>query len=153
CSDRERSEAEKRLWEMEGAFEAVLTASWALFTLLARLDIRPDALVGHSTGEYTAMRAAGMIELPDEERIARFAAEMNRFYYQKLAGGGDVPRAALIAVGADSATVAKLAEDGLGRLYVAMDNCPHQTVVAGSEDAAERLGEAVRRRGVLEGRP
>src|SRR5438093_12121976 len=77
-SDRERAAAEKRLWEMEGAFEAVLTANWALFTLLSRLDIQPDALVGHSTGESAAMRAAGVIDLPDDERIARFATEMNR---------------------------------------------------------------------------
>ncbi|PYQ19622.1 MAG: 6-deoxyerythronolide-B synthase, partial [Acidobacteria bacterium] len=148
-SDRERAAAEKRLWEMEGAFEAVLTANWALFTLLSRLDIQPDALVGHSTGEYAAMRAAGVIDLPDDERIARFATEMNRFYYQKLAGGDDVPRAALVAVGADSGTVSSLAGDGRGRMFVAMDNCPHQTVVAGSEEAAARLAEELRRRGLL----
>src|SRR5207249_6889142 len=35
------------------------------------------------------------------------------------------------------------------RMYVAMDNCPHQTVVAGSEDAATRLTEELRRRGLL----
>jgi acyl transferase domain-containing protein/phosphopantetheinyl transferase len=148
-SDAERAAAEKRLWEMEGALEAVLTASWALFTLLSRLDIRPDALVGHSTGEYAAMRAAGMIDLPDEERIARFAIEMNRFHYQKLETGADVPRAALVAVGADSGTVSALAGNGFGPLYVAMDNCPHQTVVAGSEEAAARLTEELRRRGLL----
>ena len=148
-SDAERAAAEKRLWEMEGAFEAVLTASWALFTLLSRLDIRPDALLGHSTGEYAAMRAAGMIDLPDEERIARFANELNRFYYQKLEGGGEVPRAALVAVGADAGTVSELAGNGFGRLYVAMDNCPHQTVVVGTEEGATRLTEELRRRGLL----
>ncbi|PYQ09007.1 MAG: polyketide synthase, partial [Acidobacteria bacterium] len=148
-SDRERAEAEKRLWEMEGAFEAVLTASWALLTLLTRLEVRPDALLGHSTGEYSAMRAAGMIDLSDEDRIDRFANELNRFYYQKLEGGGEVPRAALLAVGADAGTVAELAGNGSGRMYVAMDNCPHQTVVAGSEDAATRLTEELRRRGLL----
>jgi acyl transferase domain-containing protein/phosphopantetheinyl transferase/acyl carrier protein len=148
-SDGERAAAEKRLWEMEGAFEAVLTASWALFTLLTRLDIRPDALLGHSTGEYSAMRAAGVIDLSDEDRIARFANDLNRFYYQKLEGGGEVPRAALVAVGADAGTVSELAANGFGRLYVAMDNCPHQTVVVGSEDAATKLTEELRRRGLL----
>jgi phosphopantetheinyl transferase/acyl carrier protein len=42
-----------------------------------------------------------------------------------------------------------MAADGFGRLYVAMDNCPHQTVVVGSEDAATRLSEELRRRGLL----
>jgi acyl transferase domain-containing protein/phosphopantetheinyl transferase len=148
-SDAERVAVEKRLWQMEGAFEAVLTANWALFTLLSRLDIRPDVLVGHSTGEYAAMRAAGMIDLPDEENIARFATDLNRFYYQKLEGGRDIPRAALVAVGADAGAVSELAANGFGRLYVAMDNCPHQTVVVGSEEAATGLTEELRRRGLL----
>jgi malonyl CoA-acyl carrier protein transacylase/phosphopantetheinyl transferase/acyl carrier protein len=145
----ERAAAEERLWQMEGAFEAVLTASWALFTVLSRLEIRPDVLAGHSTGEYAAMHAAGMIDLPDEQRIARFATELNQFHYQHLAGGGEIPRATLLAVGADSGTVSALAAAGPRPLYVAMDNCPHQTVVVGTEDQTEQLVEELRRRGLL----
>ena len=106
----------ERLWQMEGAFEAVLTASWALFNLLSRLGIRPDALLGHSTGEYSAMHASGMIDLPDEERIARV-----RHRPQRASTTSSSPtavkcrEAALVAVGADSPTVSAVAAARLGR--------------------------------------
>src|SRR5262249_34833155 len=57
----DRRGAEERLSQMEGAVEAVVTANRAVSALLGRLGIRPDALVGHSSGEYSAMLASGMI--------------------------------------------------------------------------------------------
>ncbi len=148
-SDAERAAAEERLWQMEGAFETVLTASWALFLLLGRLGIRPDSLLGHSTGEYTAMLASGMIRLTDESRIAQFANELNGFYHERLGEEGGIPRAALVAVGADAATVSEIARGAGDRLHVAMDNCPHQTVVAGAQEDVERFVEELNRRGLI----
>ena len=148
-NDEDRAAADKRLWQMEGAFEAVLTASSGLFEVLTRLDIRPDALLGHSTGEYAALNAAGMIALPDEETIARFATDLNSFHYQQLAEGMEVPQAALVAVGADSPTVSAVAAAASGKLHLAMDNCPHQTVVAGAAEEAAGFIDELRRRGLI----
>jgi acyl transferase domain-containing protein/acyl carrier protein len=145
----ERAAAEARLWQMEGAFEAVVTATRALSSVLARLDIHPDALVGHSTGEYAAMHAAGMMDLADEERLARFATELNQYHHQQLAGGREAPPATLVAVGGDAATVSALVENAPGRLHVAMQNCPHQTVVLGAEEDVAGLIEELGRRGLL----
>src|SRR5205085_11345738 len=49
-SDEERRDAEAQLMQMDIAVEAVLTANQATDEVLRRLDIRPDAAVGHSTG-------------------------------------------------------------------------------------------------------
>jgi acyl transferase domain-containing protein len=147
-SSAERRAAEERLWRMEGAVEAVLTASRALSTLLGRLEVHPDAVVGHSTGEYSAMLASGMIDLADETLVGRFTMELNQIHRQVAAEGG-IPHAALVAVGADADTVSAVIEPIDGDIYVAMDNCPHQAVVVGAEDAVEQAVEELRRRGLI----
>jgi acyl transferase domain-containing protein len=81
-SEAERRATDERLWLMEGAVEAVLTANQALLALLSRLGVYPDAVVGHSTGEYSAMLASGMIDLVDVTQISRFAMELNTIYQQ-----------------------------------------------------------------------
>jgi malonyl CoA-acyl carrier protein transacylase/phosphopantetheinyl transferase/acyl carrier protein len=148
-SETERKSAEEKLWQMEGAFEAVLTASWALYRLLDHLGVRPQAILGHSTGEYVAMRAAGMLNVAEERDVARFASELNRFYYRHREMEGEVPRAALIAVGADFETVSELIRDHGPDLHVAMDNCPHQTVVVGGEDRVNSVIEIALKRGLI----
>ncbi len=145
-SDSERKTAEDRLWQMDVAIEALLTANHALYTLLDRLEIRPDAMLGHSTGEYSAMRAGRM--LGDESLFGQRLLELNRLYEGVLTKGG-IPEATLLAVGAARDQVAAIAEEVGGELYVAMDNCPHQVVLVGNRKAADRALERVRRQGFI----
>ena len=144
-SEEERKAAEDRLWQMDVAIEALLTANYALYTLLTRLGIQPDAMLGHSTGEYSAMRAAGML---DEERYDQRLLELNHLY-EGVAAQGGIPEATLVAIGADRDQVEAMIKEVDGELYVAMDNCPHQTVVVGSQEAAERVLERTRRQGLI----
>src|SRR6185312_10851253 len=51
------------LWSVDLAINAVLSAQWALYQLLLRLGIRPDAVVGHSSGEFLALAAAGALRI------------------------------------------------------------------------------------------
>jgi phosphopantetheine--protein transferase-like protein len=50
---------EGELEEMGTALVATLIADVALYRLLRRLEIRPDALLGHGSGEYSALIASG----------------------------------------------------------------------------------------------
>jgi len=144
-SEQARREAEERLWQMEGAFEAVLTADWALYGLLRRLSVSPDAILGHSTGEYAAMRAAGMMKLDSESDVADFARQLNDFY-RRPGASEKVVGASLVAVGAGVAAVTEVLASSGAALEIAMDNCPHQTVVVGSETEVEKfLGPAKER--------
>jgi acyl transferase domain-containing protein/phosphopantetheinyl transferase len=144
-----RAALEARLWQIDGAVEAVLTANQALWSLLQRLGLRPDAIVGHSTGEYSAMRAAGVLDLSDQAVFARFARDLNEGYQEALAGGSGVPPAAMLAVGAEREQVEAIARQVPGALYVAMDNCPHQAVIVGERAAVEQARALVQQEGWL----
>jgi acyl transferase domain-containing protein/4'-phosphopantetheinyl transferase EntD/acyl carrier protein len=124
-----------RLWEMDGAVEAVFAADQALAALLARLGVVPQAIVGHSSGEYAALLAAGAVRLEDERELIDKMHAMSRVA-SEAAARGLVVEAPLLAVAptAPDQVPALLADAG-GALHLAMDNCPHQVVLAGSEAA------------------
>jgi acyl transferase domain-containing protein/phosphopantetheinyl transferase len=145
-SEADRAAAERRLWQMDVAVEAVVVANQAICTLLDRLGIVPDAVLGHSSGEYSAMRAAGMV---DEEHNAERVVELND-HHGKAAGAGDLPvEARLIAVGAARDRVEALcASIGLTDC-VAMDNCRHQVVVIADPAAASALEARLAHEGLL----
>lgn len=143
-----RNAAEERLWQMDHAVEAVVTTNRAMYALLQRLGLAPDALIGHSSGEYSAILASGMIQLPDEATLARFAADLSRVGGMMAEGAGMAP-ATLLAVGADAETLTELIAQVEGRVYIAMDNCPHQTVLAGAPEALDGVQELLAARGII----
>jgi acyl transferase domain-containing protein/phosphopantetheinyl transferase/acyl carrier protein len=140
--------AERELWAMDTGAEAVFIASQALLRLLGRLELRPDMVVGHSTGEYSALLAAGAIEVPGDAELAEHIVRLHAVY-ERLAAAGEIPAAPLLAVGAaDPATLAAVLEEGRGALHVAMDNCPHQLVLCAAAPV-EPLLERLRRAGAV----
>ncbi len=122
--------------QMDIAVEAVLTANQAIHEILRRLGLRPDACIGHSTGEYSAARAAGVLVVDTEERFTAIRRGMHRCY-SDAESRDDLPRAVLLAVAADRDRVEAIAREAGGDLYVAMDNCPHQAVLVGERAAAD----------------
>jgi acyl transferase domain-containing protein/phosphopantetheinyl transferase len=147
-SDEERRTVEGRLMQMDIAVESVLAANEALHGVLHRLKIRPDALVGHSTGEFSAALAAGVLVIDTEERFFEFSRGMNRSY-SAATSRDDLPRAVLLAIGADRERVEAVAQEAGGELFVAMDNCPHQAVLVGEPTAVERARAIVEREGLI----
>ena len=146
-SEAERSVVDKALWQIDGAVEGVLIGNSAMWALLSSLEIHPDVIAGHSTGDYSAMFASKIIELNDEEYVETIL-EWNKTH-GRLAEQTPVPESMLIAVAADSATVMSVIEAVGGDLYLAMNNCPHQSVLVGSKIAAGQAIEHLRRRGII----
>jgi acyl transferase domain-containing protein/phosphopantetheinyl transferase len=140
-SAEERKAVESGLWQMDVAIEALLTANHALYTLLDDLGIKPDVMLGHSTGEYSAMRANGM--LGNEHAFGERLLELNQLY-QGVADLKAIPRAHLIAVGAAREQVVAAVEGIKGEVYPAMDNCAHQVVLAVNDDVLEATLERLR---------
>ena len=145
-NEAERIAAERRLFQMDIAIEAVVVANHAISTLLKRLGIIPDALLGHSSGEYSAIRAAGMVDdRYDEERIV----ELNNQHGKAAAAGGLPIEAHLFAVGAARERVEALCASAGLAVHVAMDNCRHQVVLIAEPAAATALEARLRDEGLL----
>jgi acyl transferase domain-containing protein/phosphopantetheinyl transferase len=145
-SDAEREEAERRLWQMDVAVEAVYTANHAMHALVTACGIRPDAMLGHSTGEYSAMRAAGML---DASRYEARLQEINGIYAGASAQGTLPLDARLIAVAAPRDRVVELLARVGGGVRVAMDNCRHQVVLVASRPSVAAVQDVLRASGLL----
>ncbi|MEO7273439.1 MAG: beta-ketoacyl synthase N-terminal-like domain-containing protein, partial [Vicinamibacterales bacterium] len=126
-TDAERQAAEQALWQMDVAVEAVVTANAAMSTLLGTLGIVPDAMLGHSSGDYSAIRAAGMV---DEARNDQRIVELND-QHRGAEDTGEMPQqTCLFAVAGPRARVEQICAAVGANASVAMDNCRHQVVIA-----------------------
>lgn len=135
--DQERGGADAELRELGAAMFSVLVADWAIFELLLSFGLRADAMAGHSMGELAALWAGGCCDSDDSFLASAFAA-IDALEDREASAGGD--DAVLLAVGAGRADVEQLLAP-LGRpdVFVAMDNCPHQSVVVGAAASMARV--------------
>ena len=148
-SPEDKEEAERRLFEMATAVEAVATADRALLALLRRLGVRADAVVGHSSGEFAALVAAGAVRIEDDEHLVQLIVDGARST-RRISESQLVATTVLTTVGgAGVETVQQIVDESQGRLTIALDNCPHQTVIAGDEEATEIAVEQLKKKGAL----
>ena len=109
-----------------------------LDTALRRIGVAPDAVAGHSVGEWTAMQAAGMY--PRGSTVPLLAK-----YWPD---GFPVPEVDFLLLGcaADQAGALLAAEP---ELVLSHDNAPRQTIVCGPPAAAARLARQCRDSGIV----
>jgi malonyl CoA-acyl carrier protein transacylase len=134
------------LWATDTAVTAVLSSQWAIFQVLQRLGLQPDAVVGHSSGELPALAAAGVLptEQTLEHQLSRLAA-----IFRDLEAAEAIPRARLVAAGTDRARAEAACRLAGPSVVVAIDNCPHQVVLAGPPGEVEAVVSRLRAGGVL----
>ena len=130
--------------ELKATRNAQLTtfvASAVALDALRRAGLpEPDAVAGHSLGEYTALTAAGALSFEDGVRLVAARGEA-------MQGAADARPGTMAAVlGLDVDEVAAACE-GVDDAWVANDNAPGQVVVAGTTSGVEAAGAAVRERG------
>lgn len=122
---------------------AILTASVAAFRALAEKGIRPDFVAGHSLGEYSALVAAGALQLSEAVKLVRQRGEA----MQEAVPVGVGAMAAILGI--DAAKVSEAcASAAQGQICSPANfNAPTQTVIAGDKDAVERAAEECKARG------
>jgi len=130
-----RQDAADRLRQTSLTQPALFVLEYALARLWNEWGIVPDAMLGHSIGEYVAATLAGVMALPDALALVAVRGKL----MQSLAGG------AMLAVPLPEAEVVPL----LGpRLSLAAVNAPARTVVAGPEEAIESFARQLQARGL-----
>jgi|LGOV01.1.fsa_nt_gb malonyl CoA-acyl carrier protein transacylase/phosphopantetheinyl transferase len=124
-----------------------ILASQALYGFLCDLGMQPDAMLGHSNGENTALVASGTLFL-DIRGVLDSILEIQKI--NKDAQIDSTVRGAAIAVSiTDKAAFFKVLEDFSSDIYWTMDNCPHQAVLFGKEEAASRIAEELKHAGAI----
>ncbi len=144
------------LWQLaaEGPAEALnqtvntqplmLTAGIAVYRLWLEKGGRPPALMaGHSLGEYSALVAAGVLQLKDAVPLVELRARA----MQDAVSAGEGAMAAILGLDA-TAVIEACAESAQGQIVQAVNfNEPKQTVIAGHKAAVERAAEAAKAKG------
>lgn len=129
---------------------AILTASVALWRLwCARTDVRPAFVAGHSLGEYSALVAAGSLDLAAAAKLVARRGEL----MQQAVPAGSGAMAAILGL-EDADVQAACAEAAQGEVVSAVNfNAPGQVVIAGTAAAVERAIEACKARGAKRALP
>ena len=113
---------------------AVLAASIAAFRVLLAHGVRPNYVAGHSLGEYSALVAAGALNLTDALRLVRLRGEL----MQEAVPVGVGAMAAILGLESDKVKEV-CAEVAQGEVCSPANfNTPTQTVIAGHVGAVGR---------------
>ena len=102
---------------------------------------QPDALAGHSLGEYSAITAAGTISFDSGLKLVSQRAEA----MQKACDLEDGTMAAIL--GLEDEKVVKICDQIEGSVVAANFNCPGQLVISGSIDAIASATEVMKASG------
>jgi acyl transferase domain-containing protein/phosphopantetheinyl transferase len=144
-----REELKAHLYGLEIGSESVFIASQALFALYTALELKPDAMVGHSSGENTAMVAAGVVRIHGKEQLRGHILRLNKMY-REIDSAGAVVTGSLMTVGAvEREKILEIIEKSQGQLHLALDNCQHQAVLFGPRELMDVAADQLRQEGGL----
>jgi len=124
-------------WAQPGLF----VTEYALAQQLLAWGIEPEAMFGHSTGEWVAATLAGVFRLEDGLRLVTLRGELME----------QMEVAAMITVALSEAEVEERIEkyhDELGKVEISAVNAPRLVVLGGSSASIERWTERLNSEGV-----
>ncbi|HWM01615.1 MAG TPA: SDR family NAD(P)-dependent oxidoreductase [Actinophytocola sp.] len=126
---------EELLRRTEFAQPALFTVGYALAELWRSWGVEPDAMIGHSVGEYVAATLAGVFDPADALRLVALRGRL----MQRL------PAGSMLAVRCDEAAVADRLPAGVS---IAALNGPGSIVLSGPTPLVDRLAEDLRADGL-----
>jgi len=138
-----QGESSATLAAMDSAVVTVLLAEWAIYTILKKLEIAPDAVLGCSTGEFAALTMCGAIDI-------HVGAAM--FYRLSTKTARSVSKERLaqlrtVVVAADYDEIAKYLH-GIDDLYLGAALSSSQTMLSGPKDSIRKVMEVLTGHGI-----
>ncbi|WP_437755172.1 type I polyketide synthase [Sorangium sp. So ce1389] len=131
----DREDAARRLDRTSMTQPALFVVEYALARLWMAWGLTPDAMLGHSVGEYVAACLAGCLSLDDALALVAARGQLMEA----------TPEGAMLAVSAPEAEVAGwLGEE----VALAAVNGPRQCVLSGSAAAIQRVEREIAGRGI-----
>ena len=127
------TESSKKLNQTWLTQPALFAVEYALAQWWMAHGVRPQAMLGHSIGEYVAACLAGVFSLEDALSVC---AARGRLMHS-------MPRGSMLAVSAATADL-ELPQN----LSLAAVNGPTQSVVAGPSDAVKKFEQSITKRGI-----
>jgi acyl transferase domain-containing protein/NADP-dependent 3-hydroxy acid dehydrogenase YdfG/acyl carrier protein len=115
---------------------ALFTLEYALARLWINLGVNPDAIVGHSMGEYLAACLSGVISLEDTLKLIATRAKLVN----------NLPLGSMVAVTLPESEVKQLLNENVS---ISLINSPNLCVVAGSENEMVKFENELKQRKIL----
>ncbi|MEQ8279136.1 MAG: SDR family NAD(P)-dependent oxidoreductase [Deltaproteobacteria bacterium] len=125
--------------ETEWTQPTAFAVSYALAELWRSVGVEPEAVIGHSIGEYVAACRADVMDLESAMRLVAARGQL----MQRLPAGG-----AMASISDAPDVVAQTIRDTNSAAVIAGYNGPRSTVVSGPEAAVDALVEALTSRSV-----
>ncbi|MDH5526032.1 MAG: ACP S-malonyltransferase [Nitrospirota bacterium] len=134
---------EDKLGMTEYTQPALLATSVAITRALAQEGVVPDAVAGHSLGEFTGLVIAGSLTFADALRLVQARGR----YMQEAVPAGVGRMTAVL--GLDRETLGEVCEAAEQDQIVSLANlnCPGQIVIAGHREAVERAEDGAKAAG------
>ncbi|RAI03712.1 beta-ketoacyl synthase [Acuticoccus sediminis] len=133
-----KAELDRALFGLEMGSESAFIASRALSAVAARLGLKPDCVVGHSSGEHAALYEAKVLGASGWDELESRIRELNTLY-KAIEDSTTISGGALLTIGGLARekvhALAGAAED----VHVALDNCPQQTVLYGQRTELDKI--------------
>ena len=135
----------------ENTQPALLAHSAAAWAVLSAAGLEAGAVAGHSLGEYSAIVAAGGLEVADAARTVRLRGRL----MQQAVPVGEGAMAAVIGLDDEQVKAACSEEEaaGNGVVRAVNFNSPGQVVIAGSAAAVAGAGDRCKERGARRALP
>jgi amino acid adenylation domain-containing protein len=118
---------------------SLFTVEYALAKYLIDMNIKPDAVTGHSLGEYVAAAICGVLSLKDAIRLVLVRS--------KLISTVDVKGAMYLFLSSEDKIFIEINKYH-DKLSIASVNAKNQTVVSGEEETLKRLAKELKEKGI-----
>ena len=131
----------QELTQTQNAQPAVMAVSMAIFRVLMAEGVqKPEAVAGHSLGEYSALCAAGVLDLSQTAKLLQMRGAAMARACQQSEGG------MLALLGATFEQANELVNNC--GCYVANDNAPGQIVLSGNLKTLEAVKDQAQKMGI-----